>query len=273
MCSSTDAANLTGTVASARISGSYTGITGVGTLTAGTLSTGVTVQAANVTVSGQFPGTAVAVVANASGSPSATFGVMKADGTTIQCASGLCSAVGGVATSITVGTTTVGSASGSNQVLTTGTVVTGTGTLANVATTALVFGTGTLSLSGNLTTTGAFNPTFAIPASVTYTFPSVAATLSYTLATGAKALATSAIASGACSSAQTDTATGAATTDAAEYTFASDPTGVTGYSPSVSGMLTVIPYITSNTMNLKVCNNTSASITPGPITVNWKIVR
>lgn len=37
-CSGTNAASLTGTVASARIAGSYTGITGVGTLTAGTWS-------------------------------------------------------------------------------------------------------------------------------------------------------------------------------------------------------------------------------------------
>ena len=56
-------------------------------------------------------------------------------------------------------------------------MVAGTGTLANVASTALVFTTGTLSLSGNLTTTGAYNPTFAIGASVTYTFPGSTATL------------------------------------------------------------------------------------------------
>lgn len=152
-------------------------LTTVGALGAGSATTGFTINAANVTWSGQIPGASVAVVANASGSPSATFGVMKGDGTTIQCTSGTCSAVGGVATSVTVGTTTVNSASGSNQVLTTGTVVTGIGTLSNTATTALVFGTGTLNLSGNLATTGAFNPTFAIPASVTYTFPGAAANL------------------------------------------------------------------------------------------------
>ena len=124
-----------------------------------------------------YPSAPLPTVGDASGSPSATFGVLKADGTTITCSSGTCSAVGSVATSITVGTTTVGSASGSNQILTTGTVVAGTGTLANVASTALVFTTGTLSLSGNLTTTGAYNPTFAIGASVTYTFPGSTATL------------------------------------------------------------------------------------------------
>lgn len=47
------------------------------------------------------------LVGDASGSPSATFGVLKADGTTITCTSGTCSAVGGVATSIGIGTTTI----------------------------------------------------------------------------------------------------------------------------------------------------------------------
>ena len=49
------------------------------------------------------------LVGNASGSPSATFGVMKCDGTTTVCASGVVTAVGGAATDITVGTTTVSS--------------------------------------------------------------------------------------------------------------------------------------------------------------------
>jgi len=47
------------------------------------------------------------VVANASGSPSATFGVVKCDGTTITCTSGTITAVGAVASSIGVGTTTI----------------------------------------------------------------------------------------------------------------------------------------------------------------------
>jgi len=49
----------------------------------------------------------VPVVANASGAPSATFGVMKCDGTTTTCSSGVVTAVGAVATSIGVGTTTI----------------------------------------------------------------------------------------------------------------------------------------------------------------------
>jgi hypothetical protein len=49
-CSSTDAANLTGTVNSARVAGSYTGITAVGALTAGSLASGFTTV--GVTVGG-----------------------------------------------------------------------------------------------------------------------------------------------------------------------------------------------------------------------------
>lgn len=97
--------------------------------------------------------------------------------------------------------------------------------------------------------------------------------LARTIATGAKALATGAISSETCTTAQTDTATGAATTDTAIVTFASDPTGVTGYVPLTAGGLTIYPYVTSNTMNFKVCNFTAGSITPGALSLNWRVVR
>lgn len=93
------------------------------------------------------------------------------------------------------------------------------------------------------------------------------------IAHGAKALATSAISSATCTAAQTDTATGTATTDAIIASFNGDPTAVTGYVPLTTGMLTIIAYPTANTVNFKVCNNTAASITPGAITINWRVVR
>ena len=105
------------------------------------------------------------------------------------------------------------------------------------------------------------------------TFPSASATITQTIASGAKALATGAISSATCTSAQTDTATGTATTDAVIATFNGDPTAVTGYIPSTSGMPTIIAYPTSNTVNFKVCNNTASSITPGAVTINWRVVR
>ena len=57
------------------------------------------------------------------------------------------------------------------------------------------------------------------------------ATATTTIASGAKTLATGAIGSATCTAAQTDTATGAATTDAIVLSFNADPTGVTGYAP------------------------------------------
>ncbi len=97
--------------------------------------------------------------------------------------------------------------------------------------------------------------------------------LTTTIASGAKALATGAISSAACTSAQTDTATNTATTDVVLASFNGDPTGVTGYVPLTAGMLTIIAYPTTGTVNFKVCNNTTSSITPGAITLNWRVVR
>ena len=122
----------------------------------------------------------------------------------------------------------------------------------------------TLTASNTLTFTGTDSSSVAFGAGGTAT---------YTIASGAKALATGAISSATCTSAQTDTATGTATTDAIIVTFNGDPTAVTGYVPLTTGMLTIIPYPTSNTVNFKVCNNTGSSITPGAITLNWRVVR
>lgn len=94
-----------------------------------------------------------------------------------------------------------------------------------------------------------------------------------TIASGTAALGTSAVASGACASVVTVTAAGVATTDVIATTFSADPTSTTGYTPSSSGMVTVIPYPTAGNVNFKVCNNTAASITPGAVTLNWRVVR
>lgn len=94
-----------------------------------------------------------------------------------------------------------------------------------------------------------------------------------TVANGTAALGTSAISSGACATVVTSTATGTATTDNIQADFNADPTGVTGYAPSATGILTIIKYPTTNTVNFKVCNNTGASITPGAITLNWRVMR
>lgn len=94
-----------------------------------------------------------------------------------------------------------------------------------------------------------------------------------TVASGTAALGTSAIASGACAAAVIVSAPNVATTDTVTASFNADPTAVTGYIPATTGMLTIVGYPTAGNVNWKVCNNTSASITPGAITLNWRVVR
>lgn len=94
-----------------------------------------------------------------------------------------------------------------------------------------------------------------------------------TIIEGTSALGTVSIASGACATTVTTTATGVVTTDAIEWSFNADPTAVTGYSPSVNGMLTILAYPTVNNVNFEVCNNLAAAVTPGAITLNWRIVQ
>lgn len=97
--------------------------------------------------------------------------------------------------------------------------------------------------------------------------------MGYTVAAGTSALATAEIASGACATAITTAATGTATTDVINWGFNGDPTGITGYAPTTNGMLTIIAYPSANNVNYRVCNNTAAAITPGAITLNWKVQR
>lgn len=94
-----------------------------------------------------------------------------------------------------------------------------------------------------------------------------------TIASGTSALGTGAISSATCATVVTTSATGVATTDVVSASFNGDPTAVTGYVPLTAGMLTIIGYPTANNVNFKVCNNTSSSITPGAITLNWRVVR
>jgi hypothetical protein len=102
---------------------------------------------------------------------------------------------------------------------------------------------------------------------------SLGAPSSAVVASGTSALGTGAITSATCATVVTTSATGAASTDVVVASFNGDPTGVTGYIPATAGMLTIIAYPTSNNVNFKVCNNTSSSVTPGAITLNWRVVR
>lgn len=95
-----------------------------------------------------------------------------------------------------------------------------------------------------------------------------------TIANGTATLNPGAISSATCSAAiDGGTATGVATTDSIITAVAADPTATTGYIPSASGSLYIWTYPTANHVNFLVCNNTSGAITPGSITMNWRVVR
>lgn len=93
------------------------------------------------------------------------------------------------------------------------------------------------------------------------------------IASGTVDLATAAIGSGTCASAITISAPSVLTTDNLLADFNSDPTSVVGYTPSSSGMLTIIKYPALDNLVFKVCNNTNGSITPGTVTLNWRVMR
>ena len=94
-----------------------------------------------------------------------------------------------------------------------------------------------------------------------------------TIASGTSAMGTGAITSGTCATVVTTTATGAATTDNLIANPTVDPTGVTGYAVSATGSLYIQSYITSGNVNFKVCNNTSGSLTPSALTMQWRVIR
>jgi len=97
--------------------------------------------------------------------------------------------------------------------------------------------------------------------------------LSLTVGSGTAALGTSEIAAnGACATAITVAATGIATTDVILWTPNADITGVTGYDPT-GGQLQIFPYTTAGNVNFKVCNPTASAITPGAVTLNWRVIR
>lgn len=94
-----------------------------------------------------------------------------------------------------------------------------------------------------------------------------------TIGSGASPLGgVGAIASATCYT-STTAVSGALSTDAMLWSFAGNPTSTAGFQPSTSGILTVLPFVTSGNANFSICNNTSGSITPGAISLNWRIVR
>jgi hypothetical protein len=90
---------------------------------------------------------------------------------------------------------------------------------------------------------------------------------------GTSVLGTSAIASAACATVVTTVATGVLSTDPIQWTPNGSIKAITGYVPATTGGLTIAAYPTANAVNFDVCNWSSGSITPGALTLNWRVAR
>lgn len=93
------------------------------------------------------------------------------------------------------------------------------------------------------------------------------------IASGVAALGVAAIASGAAAAVVSVAAPGVLATDTIIWNPNADISAVTGYSPVAGGGLIIYPYPTAGFVNFKVGNPTAASITPGAVTLNWRVVR
>ncbi len=94
----------------------------------------------------------------------------------------------------------------------------------------------------------------------------------YLFASGAIALNTTLIAS-ADHSLKTVSVTGTLTTDTIEATVNGSLIATTGYIPSTNGMLGIYVYPTADNINADVVNNGTMGVTPGAVTLNYKITR
>ena len=100
-----------------------------------------------------------------------------------------------------------------------------------------------------------------------------AGTGTVTIASGTASLGTTSIASGSCASTVTVSASGVLSTDSIAWNPNASISGVTGYIPSTSGGLSIAAYPTSGNVSFQVCNWSSGSLTPGSVTLNWRVMR
>lgn len=84
---------------------------------------------------------------------------------------------------------------------------------------------------------------------------------------GTASLGTTLIASTACATTVTVSAPGVISSDVIEITQNADITGIVGFQPLTTGSLRIDRWPTTDTINVKVCNPTASSITPGSVVV------
>lgn len=124
-----------------------------------------------------------------------------------------------------------------------------------------------------LTTTGTTGPATLISGVLNIPQYATSGGGTQTICSGTLSLGTSAIASGTAASTVTAACTGIASTDNIMLDFNGNPLSITGFIPSTNGMLGIVKWPTTNTINVGVFNNTSASVTPGAVTLNYRVVR
>lgn len=109
-----------------------------------------------------------------------------------------------------------------------------------------------------------------VPGGVPVTGGTMTGSLSYTPYSTTVTVGTTAISANSCTTASTVTMTGLTTAMALKLTPTSDVSTVVGWSPASTGQLYFTAWPTANTLNYRVCNPTSSSITPGSSTT-WNV--
>lgn len=97
--------------------------------------------------------------------------------------------------------------------------------------------------------------------------------ITQTIQSGTVALGTSLITSGSCATLVTASATGTLSTDIIIVTPNASIKAVTGFTASTNGGLSISWYPTADTINVDVCNWANASVTPGAVSLNYRVVR
>ena len=84
---------------------------------------------------------------------------------------------------------------------------------------------------------------------------------------------TMAINTGSCATTISVAAAGVLSTDNIQADFNTSPLSVVGFGGGSTGLLTILKWPTAGFVNFAECNYSGASITPGAMTLNWRVVR
>jgi hypothetical protein len=106
----------------------------------------------------------------------------------------------------------------------------------------------------------------------------IPSSITRTIAVGTATLGTTPIGANACAAAVQPTAstgslTTVASTDTITWTPNADISGVTGYGKAGTDGLIIYPFASAGAVNFTVCNGTGTGITPGAVSLDWKVIR